>query len=174
MLKKIFEPIKDRILCVLAGNHERRIEKSTGIDTSEILAAYLGAWYAGDEAFIKLKFGRRETNRKPMTYTVYCTHGWGAGRTAGGKVNNLQKLGDIVVVDVYIASHTHFMTVHQDMIYIPDERNNKVAPKKRTFVSSGAFLDRGGYAVQKGYPPAKIGSPRIRLEGSRRDVHCSI
>jgi hypothetical protein len=172
--KKVFEPIKDRILAIVRGNHELRIAKSTGIDTSEILAAYLGVWYAGDEAFIKLKFGHRETNQKPMTYTVYCTHGWGAGRTAGGKVNNLQKLGDIVIADVYIASHTHFMTAHQDVIYIPDERNNKITPKKRTFVSSGAFLDRGGYAIQKGYPPCKMGSPRLRLDGARKDVHASL
>ncbi len=66
------------------------------------------------------------------------------------------------------------MTVHQDRIFVPDKRNNKVEDMKRTFVSSGAFLERGGYAVQKGYSPAKLGSPRLRLDGRKKDVHCSI
>jgi len=94
--KKIFEPIADRILAIVRGNHEERIMRSTGIDTCEILAAYLGVYYAGDEALLKLRFGRRPNNGKPVTYIIYATHGWGGGRTSGGKVNNLQKLADIV------------------------------------------------------------------------------
>ena len=171
--KKVFEPIADRILCIVRGNHELRVAKSTGIDTCEILAAYLGVYYAGDEALLKLRFGKRR-NGKPLTYIVYCTHGWGGGRTAGAKVNNLSKLANIVIADIYIASHTHFMTAHQDRIYVPDQRNNNLIDMKRTFVSSGAFLERGGYAVQKGYPPAKLGSPRLRLAGDKKDVHVSL
>lgn len=171
--KKVFEPIADRILCIVRGNHELRIARATGIDTCEILAAYLGVYYAGDEALLKLRFGKRK-NGKPITYIIYATHGWGGGRTPGAKVNNLSKLANIVIADVYIASHTHFMTVHQDRIFVPDKRNNKVEDMKRTFVSSGAFLERGGYAVQKGYGPAKLGSPRLRLDGRKKDVHCSI
>lgn len=173
LAEKIFAPIKDRILAVTKGNHENRIYKETGVDTVEVLCSKLGVYYAGDEAFLKICFGKNEHNKR-QAYIVYMTHGWGAGRTAGAKVNNLQKLSDIVLADLYIASHTHFMTTHQDIYLVPDPRNNNIMQVKRTFVSSGAFLDRGGYAAQKGYPAAKLGSPRVRLEARRKDVHVSI
>ncbi len=172
---ELFTPVKDRILAVISGNHEHRIYKETGVDVTEIMAQQLGVWYAGDEAFIKLRFGRKEKNKKPVAYVIYATHGWGNGRSAGSKVNNLQKLGEIVLADIYIASHTHFMTAHQDIYLVPDQHNNNIIKMKRTFVSSGAFLDRGGYGVRKGYPAAKLGSPRLRLEGvSGKDCHVSI
>ena len=172
---KIFTPVKDRILAVISGNHENRIKRETGIDVCQILAQELNSYYAGDEIYLKLRFGHWRRNGKPMVYTIYATHGWGSGRTAGSKVNNLQKLADIAIADVYIASHTHFMTAHQDIILVPDLRNGYMTPLKRTFVSSGAFVGRSAYAVRSGYKFAKMGSPRIRLEGKeKKDVHVSI
>lgn len=173
LAEKLFTPIKDKILAMTSGNHERRIYKDSGYDISETLAEKIGAYYSPDEVFLKLKFGK-DAHAKPVTYTLYMTHGWGSGRTAGAKVNNLQKLSDIVLADIYIASHTHFMTAHQDIYFVPDEHNKRVRQIKRTYVSSGAFLDRGGYGVQKGYPGAKLGSPRLRLDGRRKDCHVSI
>ena len=38
----IFEPIKDKILAVLPGNHENRVYKSDGLDITEIMCAQLG------------------------------------------------------------------------------------------------------------------------------------
>lgn len=126
---------------MVSGNHEHRIRKESSIDITEVIASHLGVYYAGDEAFLKLKFGKNEKG-DPVVYTIYMTHGWGAGRTPGSKV--------------------------------PDVRSGNINEMKRTFASSGAFLDRGGYGVQKGYPAAKLGSPRLRLDGRRRDVHVSI
>lgn len=174
---KIFDPIKDRILCIVGGNHERRIYKDVGFDISEVLAEKLGAYYAGDECYLKIKLGKatgKKGNGLPIIYSCYITHGWGSGRTPGSKVNNLAKLADIVLADVYIASHTHFMTSHQDIYLVPDKSHNKLIEMKRTFVSSGAFLKRAGYAVTKGYPHSKLGSPRVRLAGEKKDVHVSI
>ena len=39
---RIFEPIKDKILGVLPGNHENRVYKSDGLDITEIMCAQLG------------------------------------------------------------------------------------------------------------------------------------
>lgn len=174
---KLFEPIKERILCIVNGNHERRIYKDVGFDILETLALKLNAHYAGDECYLKIKVGKatgKKGNGLPIIYSCYVTHGWGSGRTPGSKVNNLTKLADIVLADIYIASHTHFMTSHQDIYLVPDKSHNKLIEMKRTFVSSGAFLKRGGYAVAKGYPHSKLGSPRIRLDGTRKDCHVSI
>lgn len=175
--ERIFTPIKDRILCVVSGNHERRVYKDVGLDVSEVLAHKLGVYYAGDEAYLKIKLGSKrghQTNGKSVIYTVYVTHGFGAGRTIGSKVNSLHKLSEIVLADCYIFSHVHTMTAHQDIYKVPDIRANKLIDVKRTFVSSGSFLKRGGYAVTHGYPHNKLGSPRIRLDGTRHDCHVSL
>ena len=39
---KIFEPIKEKILAVLPGNHENRVYKSDGIDMTEIMCNQMG------------------------------------------------------------------------------------------------------------------------------------
>jgi len=170
---KLFTPIKDRILMIVEGNHERRIAKNTSICVSEILASQLGCSFAPEGALIKVRFGKRR-NEKEQVYTIYCTHGFGGGKKPGGKVNNLQSLGNIVLADIYIASHTHFMTGFQDIYFVPDLRNNKITEVKRTYVSSGAFLKYGGYGEYHGFSPAKTGSPRLRLDGTKKDVHLSI
>lgn len=175
--EKIFTPIKDRILAIVGGNHERRIYKDVGLDASEFLASKLGVLYAGDEVYLKIKFGKSRghgTNGKPIVYTVYATHGFGAGRTIGSKVNSLHRLSEIVLADCYIFSHVHTMTAHQDIYKVPDIRANKLIDVKRTFASSGSFLKRGGYAVTHGYPHGKLGTVRIRLDGTRKDCHVSL
>jgi len=58
---ELFSPVKDKILGVVNGNHERRISKVAGIDITEVMADKLGVRYAGDEFCIKLRFGRKPT-----------------------------------------------------------------------------------------------------------------
>ena len=166
-------PIRDRILTSVAGNHERRHYISTGIDLSEILAYKLGCHYSGDETVLKIKCGKGNNN-KPIVYTLYATHGHAGGRTIGAKANHLNNLSNIILTDIYVMSHIHTMSAHQGVMAVPDIRNNKVDYVKQTFVSSGAYLDRGGYAISHGYPHVKLGSPRIRLDGRKKDTHVSL
>jgi hypothetical protein len=170
---KLLLPIKDRILASVSGNHCRRVYKSVGIDFSKLLADRLGCYYAGDEAYLKIKVGAG-INGKPIVYTLYATHGHQGGRSVGAKVNAIAKLANTCMADLYCYSHIHTLTAHVDLYLVPDIRTNKMNEIKRTFVSSGAFLKRGGYAVTHGYPASKLGSPRIRLSGSVRDVHVSL
>lgn len=57
---KIFEPIKDKILAVLPGNHENRVYKSDGIDMTEIMCAQLGILdrYTPTTALLFVRFGK--------------------------------------------------------------------------------------------------------------------
>jgi hypothetical protein len=165
---------KGKILCSLSGNHEARIQRESGIDIAEILASRLGIYYAGDEVLLKIKLGHKD-DMKPFVYTLYATHGSGGGRSTGAKANALHRLGDIVLADCYVMSHIHSLIAHQDVYAVPDIRTNKVNLVKRTFTSSGAYLQRGGYTVSHAYTHAKLGSPRIRLEGrTHKDIHVSL
>lgn len=174
LAEKIFTPIKDRILVVNDGNHERRVSKESSVSTSEVLASRLGVRYGGEGCLLYLRVGTKPKNGKPLVYTLYATHGFGGGKKPGGKINNLQSLSTILLADIYIMSHVHLMSTFQDVYYLPDTRTKKMNEVKRTYISSGAYLKWGGYAECGGFAPAKIGSPRIRLNCTKKDVHVSI
>lgn len=171
---ELLYPIREKCLVSVRGNHEFRTWRESGLDIAKILADRLGVLYAGDEAYLKIKVGRG-INGKPIVYTCYLQHGYRGGRTVGSKVNAIAAMANICMADLFLGSHIHTMTSHVDMYLLPDIRTNKMVETKRTFVSSGAFLRRGGYSVTHGYPASKLGSPRIRLNGrDYKDVHVSL
>ena len=119
---KIFEPIKDKILCVLPGNHENRVWKSDGIDMTEIMCAQLGIpeRYTPTTALAFVRFGRQNHGGgtgRPFLYTMYVTHGSGGGRREGGKVNRLADLASIVDADIYLHHHTHLPVVFKESYF---------------------------------------------------------
>jgi predicted phosphodiesterase len=172
-LKEYFEPVKDRVLGITEGNHERRIRTTTSIDLCEDLAEHLACPYGREGLLLQLRLGKNE-HGKPVSYIVYATHGWSMARTPGGKVNMVVSLQQTVLADVYLTGHTHTKYVYESNFMVPDEQNQQVIVKKQLFASTGAILDYGGYAQAKGYPPGAKGIPRIRLDGSRKDPHASI
>jgi len=166
----ILTPVSDRIIGIVSGNHERRTDKESGISPVEILAEKLHVPYFGIEVVLKIQFGWSHKAR-PICYTLYATHGWGGGRLRGGKVNNLERLKNVVICDIYCMAHTHGMAAFPSTVYIPEVRQNMVAERTMWFVNSGSFLNRGdGYAAAKGYEPQMIGCPIIGLEGYQRKV----
>jgi predicted phosphodiesterase len=169
---KLFDPIKDKILCILPGNHENRVYKSDGIDTTEMMAAQLGlsARYSETTALLFIRFGqetRRTAEGRKMTYTVYATHGSGGGRREGGKINRLADLAQIVDADVYLCGHTHLPAVFREGFYRVSKSNSAVQYVDRLFVNAAAALNYGGYGDKAGFKPASKQSPVIYLDGKR-------
>jgi len=168
--ESLFAPLarEGRIACILSGNHEERITKTTGVDVSEILARMLGVPYARDGAVLKWRFGRRKGNGKPQVYHHYVAHGTGGGRTDGGKLNKLSWLSDIVLADIYSCGHIHKKYSFSDAYFVPDARNRKVPEIRRVYFSSGAWLSYGGYGQRKLYSPVDRGSPILRMYASEK------
>jgi hypothetical protein len=173
-ITELFKPIKDKIIGVIEGNHERRTTKEVDQSPAERYAEMLGVQFFGDEVLLKIPFGKCAAEGNTIVNTVYATHGYGGGRKPGAKVNNLSNMGDIVIADLYISAHTHLINTHSEVIYIPDTREEKVREHLMTFVTTGSYLKRGGYAIQKGYAPVKLGSPTITLGGKRKEISVTI
>ena len=177
---KYLKPLADagRILGYVDGNHEARAAKDTDEYTGELICEMLGipSVYSADGVVIFLTVGhdRKKGEKSRITYTVFCLHGWSGSRTIGGKANNVKSLADSVIADVYISSHTHQKFAFPRRIIEPDTRTKTLRYKKQFFVSSGSFMEWAGYSIRKGYSPASLGSPRIRLNGHYRDIHVSI
>ena len=171
---KIFDPIKDKILAVLSGNHENRIYKSDGIDITEIMCSQLGIpeRYSPTTALLFIRFGERKGkhHKRPQLYTAYVTHGSGGGRKEGGKVNRLADLASIVDADIYISGHTHLPVVFKESFFRVSGANSSVALVDKMFINLGASLDYGGYGDKAGFKPASKRSPVIYLDGHKRDM----
>lgn len=171
---RIFEPIKDKILAVLPGNHENRVYKSDGIDITEIMCAQLGIAdkYSPTTALIFIRFGRTaaRTHHRRQTYTIYATHGSGGGRREGGKVNRLADLASIVDADIYVHGHTHLPLIFKESFYRVCTSNSSVSQVDKLFVNCGASLNYGGYGDKAGFKPASKRTPSIYLDGHKRDM----
>lgn len=171
---KLFTPIKDKILCVLHGNHENRVYKSDGIDLTALMCDQLGIRdkYSPTTALLFVRLGRRAESShhgRKTAYTVYVTHGSGGGRKEGGKINRLADLAQIVDADVYICGHTHLPAMFRTGFMRPSMANSTVTQVSKVFVNAAAALDYGGYGDVQGYKPAAKENPVIYLDGGR---HC--
>jgi len=180
MAIKYLQPLAEegRILAYLDGNHEWRVAKDTDEYPGEYICSMMGipSVYDSDGIllFLNVGYDRKHNAQSRVTYTIFMLHGWTGARRVGGKANNLEDMAKSVQADIYVASHTHQKFAFSRRVVIPETRSKTLRYKKQLFVSAGSFLDWDGYAIRKGYNPATLGSPRIRLDGTRHDAHCSL
>jgi predicted phosphodiesterase len=175
---KLFEPIKDKILAVLPGNHEQRITRQDGIDITQIMCSQLGIQdkYSPTSALLFIRFGERKTQHhsRRQLYTIYVTHGSGGGRKEGGKINRLADLAGIVDADIYVMGHTHLPAILKEGFFRVSGANSSVSLVDKLFVNTAASLDYGGYGDAQGFKPASKRAPVIYLDGHKRDMRAML
>ena len=172
----LFEPIKDKILGVCSGNHERRSYKTEGIDLLYFMCAELGIANKYDycSCLLFIRFGNDNKHRK-VCYTLYMAHGDGqGGRTIGGKANGLQRRGQIVDADIVVTGHTHAPLSFRDCCYQIDYHNSGVVKKEQLFVNASATLNYEEYAELFGMKPSSVLSPVIILNGRKKEALVSM
>lgn len=175
----LFEPIKDKILCIVHGNHENRIYKSDGIDITALMADQLGLRhrYSPTTALLFVRFGERANTahrHRKMAYTVYVTHGSGGGRREGGKINRLADLAQIVDADIYIMGHTHMPASFRTGFYRTSMANSSVQYVEKLFVNTAAALNYGGYGDAQGFKPSAKENPIIYLNGTKHEATAKV
>lgn len=173
---ELFEPIKDKILCITNGNHENRAFKKEGIDISKLIALQLelGNVYSPTSAFIFLRFGnagnRHGRGDCKMCYTIYANHGSGGGRKEGAKAIRLADMAGIVDADIYIHSHTHLPMTMKQGFFRTDARNSVISNVTKLFVNTASNLNYGGYGEAQEYKPNSTDTPVIYLSGRKREM----
>lgn len=173
---KLFEPIRDKILAVLPGNHENRVYRSDGLDITQLMCSQLGLQdkYSPTTALLFIRFGKcrgkGNSHGRRQWYTIYVTHGSGGGRKEGGKINRLADLASIVDADVYVMGHTHMPAILKEGFYRVSGPNSSVALVDKLFVNTAASLNYGGYGDAQGFKPASKCAPVIYLDGHKRDM----
>ena len=172
---ELFEPVKERILAITTGNHERRTYNKEGIDLMEVFARQLGLYgrFSPASALLFLHFGqcsRRAACGRKMTYTLFVNHGSGGGRKEGSKAIRLADMASIVDADVYIHSHTHLPMIFKQSMYRSCLNNDSAALVDKLFVNTAASLDYGGYGEAQEFKPASKDTPTIYLNGHKREL----
>jgi len=170
-VSEVFKPIRGKIIAIVSGNHENRVYDKTGVDVSRAIAKELGIqkYYDGVAVMVRLIVGKE-------TYYVYGTHGFTLARTVGAKANSFEWMMGNVEADVYIISHSHSkLTYSRERVY-PLIRPMRLQMRKKLGVmsSSWSYWYRNSYVERRQFIPPSRGTARIRLDGRRWDVHCSI
>ena len=180
VMVEMLTPLRDRILCAVTGNHERRSMRDVDSDiTYDIMSKLdLEHLYRTNVAFIKIQLGKRKRENGQWTnsvarpvYTLCVTHGNGNGMLTGGAVNRTERFGYAIDgCDIFISGHTHKPYVTQPSKIKIDPRSNKVTTVPFKVVSSSSWLNYGGYAAQKMLNPNSHAAQIITLSGYKKNI----
>ena len=169
----MLEPLRDKILCAVSGNHERRNRDVDNDITYDIMCKLDLEWvYRENIAFVKIQMGKpRGDGKKNPTYILTVTHGSGGGILTGGAVNRNERFGYVLDgADALIVGHTHKPFVTQPSKIKIDAQNNRVSIKPFKVVSMTSWLGYGGYAAQKMLLPTSHAPQTIKLCGRRKEI----
>lgn len=169
---EMLTPIKDRILCCVSGNHERRSLKDADDDPMYDIMAKLDLEdiYRPNAAFVKVQIGKRsnEPQKGRCTYTFAVTHGSGGGQRA-----NEQWGANIDGVDCVVSGHTHKGGVTKPVKMVFDPRNDKILFQQFVSVVCVSWQAYVDYPIQKMMNPSATADPQF-LYLSDRDKRIEV
>ncbi len=144
----LLEPIADKLLFGISGNHGRRVTKSTGVDWDQMLCTMLGVPYLGLSVFMKLKM-------TDITYDCFFHHGAASSITPGGKLSAAMKFNPQAQTDAVFTAHSHacMEAPVETIAYLPTREESIAWRTKHNYICGCGYDSRTGYAVEKGYPP---------------------
>lgn len=153
MLVELLDPIREKGLFGITGNHDRRIFKDSGMRFAETLMRELKIPYLGNCVFWKLHVRR-------STYDIFMHHGIDSSSVIGGKVNKAKSFDQWVFADAIFTAHSHIC------LEIPPKLTAYLLPSGAEpdhmiqwqptyeYVCGCAYDSRvPGYAEEKGYQP---------------------
>ena len=166
---KYLEPLRDRILCIVSGNHERRTFRDDDQDLTYDICSKLDIeeLYRENIAYMRIGVGKKsDSRRKPNTirnsYTFAVTHGSGGGIYTGASVNRNERFGNVIDgLDCLVVGHSHKGFVTKPSKIIIDAGHGVVKMGHYTVVSCVSWLNYGGYAARKMLLPAQVCDPQM-------------
>ena len=143
---KLFEPIKDKIVSAVPGNHEERITREVGTCPLYDLCVRWGIEdvYRENVAILKLLFGSVKGGKQQKCFIIVTTHG-------STRNKHRKYIGGYDNADVFISGHIHEPSYNMmGRIRIdPITETARHVPCKSIIVD--ANLAPGGYGLKKEY-----------------------
>lgn len=153
---ELLEPVNDRILGAVGGNHEARSRKAVDLDPMYAIMLMLGKGelYRTNFAMMRIILANGATKDH---YALMLIH---------GKTENKKRQFAYAVegVDAIISGHTHNGIVEKPARLVFTSRNN-VQVKPLVSLTATSWLTYGGYAAAALYKPVATSDPQcLELE----------
>lgn len=166
-LLEVLSKYKEKILCMVDGNHEyNRSSRTVDYFPLYDIAVALGIKdrYRSEAAFLDVGVGMRIDDRvRQRHYVAYVTH----------KAKRLKEysLSDAIDgIDVMVYGHDHQPSDRPTKKLVYDAHNKMVREKNVENVDCGSFLNYGGYSVRSGYRPTSDKLYILRLYGETKRI----
>lgn len=151
---ELLEPVADKILGCVSGNHEQRSNKQVGIDPMQYISSLLHVpeVFRQNMAFIRVNLERGNTKDH---YALMLTHGKSAT-----KKKNFTAI--VEGVDACIFAHTHTPDVLMPS-RIRFTTSNRVVTHTVVSMTACSWLRAGGYSLAGLYAPQAVSRPQALL-----------
>lgn len=175
-LVRQLDPIKDKILCGVSGNHETRSRKESDSLPIYDVFARLGIEdrFRENMAFLFLRIGDANQNiagQNRSTYVMCVTHGSGGGSYVSSGGPRMENFGNTIDgVDAIITGHTHKPMAYPVGKLKVDTSNKKITQSKFWVIRATSWMKYGGYAAQKMLSPSTFCLSEIRLAARKKDI----
>lgn len=148
MLIDLLDPIKDKGLFGIRGNHGHRIYKESGLHFDQQLLTRLGLPYMGVAAGANFLINR-------SSYDCFFHHGIDSGVALVSKITKAESFNKFINADAIFTAHSHIAQDLQPAALLEfDNGARKLRTKLRhQYICGSAYDSRSGYAEEKGYPP---------------------
>lgn len=178
MMATLLEPVKDRILCGVPGNHEDRSGKDVDDDPLYDIMAKLDIEdrYRKNRAVLKIRMGdnQRTHNGSNPTYVFAVIHGSGGGALTGAGVNKAERYAYAFDgIDALIMGHTHKPLNTIPCKFRVDSRNNFVKEVPFDVIVATSWLRNSGYAAKRMLTPTSHVLQKIVLSGTKKEIEIS-
>lgn len=179
-MAEMLKPLADdgRILCGVPGNHERRSQKDCDDNPAYDIFAKLNIehLYRENIAFVRIKMGGEGgAGQRNPCYILAVTHGAGGGSKYASMVNKSVEYGSSIDgCDILVVGHSHKPFVAPPAKISVDPQHGIATIKPFYVVVATAWMNYGGYAVQKMLPPVSIAPQVIKLYGKKKKIEVTM
>ena len=137
---EIVDPIKDKCIGLLAGNHENKYRKYNGFDVNSYLARGMNTRDLHQKAWISISFRNEKWKRSAPIKIVVCHGTGGSGYREGYPLNKVYDTFRWDIADVHVMGHLHQMQT--DRCEYNDFSYGSIRRLVSWFAVSGCFLSK--------------------------------
>jgi len=169
---EIVEPIRDKCLGLIEGNHEYVMRRNYNYAMQYIMCEQLRVPNLTDSAFIRLRFNNNGGNAR--TIRIFIQHGFGGGRTPGAEPNHLARLDHMVTeTDIILRGHAHSFRIEPPIVkmFVPSKGvlGDEVEERHTYLANWGCWVmsykaGPSTYDSRAAYPPRPLEALEIMIK----------